>query len=68
MHYDDPSAIARELIALRTEHRDIDVLIARLQADPHADQFALARMKKRKLRLKDMIGYMENKLIPDLDA
>ncbi|MHB1616864.1 MAG: YdcH family protein [Metallibacterium sp.] len=68
MHYDDPSAIARELIALRTEHRDIDVLIARLQADPHADQFALARMKKRKLRLKDMIGYLENKLIPDLDA
>jgi hypothetical protein len=68
MHYDDPSAIARELIALRSEHRDIDVLIARLQADPHADQFALARMKKRKLRLKDMIGYMENKLIPDLDA
>lgn len=68
MHYDDPSAIARELIALRTEHRDIDVLIARLQADPHADQFALARMKKRKLRLKDMISYMENKLIPDLDA
>jgi len=68
MHYDDPSAIARELIALRTEHRDIDVLIARLQADPHADQFALARMKKRKLRLKDMIDYLENKLIPDLDA
>ena len=68
MHYDDPSAIARELIALRTEHRDIDVLIVRLQADPHADQFALARMKKRKLRLKDMIGYLENKLIPDLDA
>ena len=68
MHYDDPSAIARELIALRTEHRDIDVLIARLQADPHADQFALASMKKRKLRLTDMISYLENKLIPDLDA
>ncbi|MBU6403550.1 MAG: YdcH family protein [Metallibacterium scheffleri] len=68
MHYDDPAAIARELIALRTEHRDIDVLIARLQADAHADQFALARMKKRKLRLKDMISYLENKLIPDLDA
>ncbi|WP_297900097.1 YdcH family protein [Metallibacterium sp.] len=44
------------------------MLIARLQADPHADQFALARMKKRKLRLKDMISYLENKLIPDLDA
>jgi hypothetical protein len=25
-------------------------------------------MKKRKLRLKDMIAYLENKLIPDLDA
>ena len=68
MRYDDLSSIARELIALRTEHRDLDQLIARLQRDPQADQFALARMKKRKLKLKDMIGYLENKLIPDLDA
>ena len=68
INYADPSSIARELVALRAEHRDLDLLIARLQHDPQADQFALARMKKRKLRLKDMIGYLENKLIPDLDA
>ncbi len=66
--YRDPSTIARELATLRTEHRDLDLLIERLQHDPKADQFALARMKKRKLRLKDMIAYLEDKLIPDLDA
>ncbi len=68
MDYDTTSRIARELVTLRTEHRDLDQLIERLQHDPQADQFALARMKKRKLRLKDMIAYLEDKLIPDLDA
>ncbi|MGN6312633.1 MAG: DUF465 domain-containing protein, partial [Rhodanobacteraceae bacterium] len=37
-------------------------------ADAHCDQLQLTRLKKRKLKLKDMISYFENKLIPDLDA
>jgi hypothetical protein len=32
------------------------------------NQLALTRMKKRKLKLKDWISYLESKLIPDLDA
>ena len=64
----DPAALARQLSELREEHRDLDAAIARLSQDPHCDQLQLTRMKKRKLRLKDMIAYVENKLIPDLDA
>ena len=64
----DPAAIARRLVELRTEHRDLDLLIGRLGADHGVDQLTLTRMKKRKLRLKDEIAWYENRLIPDLDA
>ena len=56
------------LASLRTEHRDLDAAIARLAHDTACDELHLTRLKKRKLRLKDMIAYLENKLIPDLDA
>jgi len=36
--------------------------------DPAVDQIRLKRMKKRKLNLKDMIGQLESRLIPDMDA
>ena len=56
------------IVRLREEHRDLDLAIARLVEDPVADQLGLTRMKKRKLKLKDWIAYLESKLIPDLDA
>ena len=65
---DDPSEIARKLVELKVEHRDLDQVIARLSHDPRTDELQLKRLKKRKLRIKDMINYLENKLIPDLDA
>jgi len=65
---DDTQDISRQLVELRTEHRDLDLVIARLVADPTSDELQLRRLKKRKLRLKDMIAYLENKLTPDLDA
>ena len=65
---DDIAEMTRQLVELRIEHRDLDVVIARLSSDPRCDELQLRRMKKRKLRLKDMIAYLENKLIPDLDA
>ncbi|MGN6728417.1 MAG: YdcH family protein [Rhodanobacteraceae bacterium] len=64
----DPAALARRLAELREEHRDLDAAIERMSADSHCDQLQLTRLKKRKLKLKDMISYFENKLIPDLDA
>ena len=53
---------------LREEHRDLDQAITLLAKDPTQDQLRLTRMKKRKLKLKDWIAYLESKLIPDLDA
>ena len=64
----DPGEIARALEELRQEHRDLDEAIARMSEDPTVDQLRLTRMKKRKLKLKDWIAYLESKLIPDMDA
>jgi hypothetical protein len=68
MFTDDPAAIVRRLTELKIEHRDLDAAIARLPSGPGCDELQLTRLKKRKLKLKDMIAYLENKLIPDLDA
>lgn len=66
---DDPAVLSRKLAELRDEHRDLDTAIARLSADPlSGDMLHIKRLKKRKLKLKDMISWIENKLIPDLDA
>jgi hypothetical protein len=65
----DPAKISAQLIELRLEHRDLDAAIARLVADgTSGDDLAIKRLKKRKLRIKDMVAYLENQLIPDLDA
>jgi len=65
---EDLAEISRQLVELRIEHRDLDVAIERMAGDRNSDELQLRRLKKRKLRLKDMIAYLENKLIPDLDA
>ena len=64
----DPAKLGEQLLELRREHRDLDIAIARLVADPGVDQLAIKRLKQRKLRIKDMVAHMENQLIPDLDA
>jgi len=74
---DDPSQVARRLIEMKLEHRDLDITIARLQADILArqahhqrdiDELAVKRLKKRKLLLKDCIAQLESALIPDEPA
>jgi hypothetical protein len=64
----DPAEIARQLAELRLEHRDLDAAISRISADPGTDELQLKRLKKRKLRIKDMITRLESRQIPDLDA
>lgn len=60
--------IVQQIAALRCEHRALDEAIARCAGEPSTDQLDLTRMKRRKLRIKDMIAYLENRLIPDLGA
>lgn len=60
---------ARErLDVLRAEHRDLDAQVAMLMAAADDDQLQIARLKKRKLRLKDEIARAESFLIPDIIA
>lgn len=64
----DTATLARRLIELKVEHRDLDFAIERLGTDARPDDLKVRRLKKRKLQLKDMIARIESKLIPDLDA
>ena len=53
---------------MRTEHRDLDLAIEALRISGDPDQLRLARLKKRKLRLRDEIVRAETMLIPDILA
>ena len=64
--------LQKRLELLRSEHRDLDAAIAAL-SDAGAergftDQLQIARLKKRKLRLKDQIAVIEDALLPDIIA
>ena len=61
-------AAASRLVRLRMEHRDLDSAIDALRGTAAPDQLQLARLKKRKLRLRDEIAQLEDRLIPDIIA
>lgn len=63
-----PVEIAQRLELLRVEHRDLDAAIIALGEGAAADQLQLARLKKRKLRLRDEIAWCEDQLLPDIIA
>jgi hypothetical protein len=58
----------KRLESLRIEHRDLDAAIDALTAAGSNDQLQIARLKKRKLRLKDQIALLEDALLPDIIA
>jgi hypothetical protein len=65
MNDDDP----REVLAmLKGEHRRLDEEIERMRETGNCDQLELARMKKRKLALKDEIQQLADRIIPDIIA
>jgi hypothetical protein len=65
---DDQDDVNRRLATLRSEHRDLDVAIAALIDTGGRDQLSIARLKKRKLILRDEIAMLEDQLIPDIIA
>ena len=64
----DERDLRAHLDALKTEHRDLDVAIDALAGIAQPDQLRLARLKKRKLRLRDEIVAVEGLLIPNILA
>jgi hypothetical protein len=64
----DLETLKSKLSALRSEHRDLDDVIARAAELAPFDQLQLQRLKKRKLALKDQISKIESELLPDIIA
>ncbi len=60
--------LERMLEQLKTEHRDLDVVIQQLTDSVPVDFLRLQRLKKRKLFLKDSISKIESLLLPDIIA
>jgi hypothetical protein len=61
-------ALKAKLVALKSEHRDLDDVIARITEHRPFDQLQIQRLKKRKLKLKDQISKIESELLPDIIA
>jgi hypothetical protein len=64
----EPNDLAVRLHNFRIEHRDLDVALAAILALGTPDQLQAARLKRRKLRLKDEIMRLETMQIPDFIA
>jgi hypothetical protein len=64
----DEAELQARLHTLMQEHRDLDAAIDALRGLPGHDQIQLARLKKRKLRLRDEMAIVNDWLIPDIIA
>jgi len=65
MNDDQPTT---NLDALKAEHRELDQRIQLLSSEPTGDQLELARLKRRKLMIKDQIQMIVDSNIPDIIA
>jgi hypothetical protein len=65
MNDDDPRQVVE---LLKTEHRRLDEDIAALRELGTVDQLEIARLKKRKLALKDEIQLLLDRITPDITA
>lgn len=61
-------ALRSQLAHLRQEHKDLDESIHALHIMPVPDQILIARMKRKKLYLRDQISKIEDKINPDIIA
>jgi hypothetical protein len=65
---EETAELETELARLKQEHRDLDTAIEALERMVAGDQLQIQRLKKRKLILKDRIGFLEDQLTPDIIA
>jgi hypothetical protein len=65
---EEQEQLRKALEQLKSEHRDLDIVIAQLSEATPVDFLRLQRFKKRKLTLKDAIAKIEGLLLPDILA
>jgi len=61
-------AIREQLHAMKAEHRRLDEEIVSRSSEPVFDQLEIARLKRRKLQLKDHIQLILDRNTPDIIA
>tara|TARA_R110000764_G_scaffold128995_1_gene216784 strand:+ start:516 stop:740 length:225 start_codon:yes stop_codon:yes gene_type:complete len=61
-------ALLARLKTLQTEHADLDASIDALGLMPIPDQLRIARLKRKKLLIRDEIAKVENRILPDIIA
>ena len=65
---EDEKALRVQLNLLRQEHADMDASINALALMPIPDQLLIARLKRKKLVLRDEIAKIEDSILPDIIA
>jgi len=65
---DDELALHAQVKVLRLEHSDLDASIDALSHMPIPDQLLIARLKRKKLLLRDEIVKIESRILPDIIA
>ena len=65
---DEDTHLREHLAEMRQIHQDLDASVAALMGLPSPDLLRIARLKKRKLAVRDQIAKIENNLTPDLIA
>lgn len=61
-------AIRAKLSQLSQEHSDLDVAVQAITVSPMPDMMVIARLKRKKLALKDEIQRLKDQLLPDIIA
>lgn len=61
-------ALRSQAALLRQEHKDLDESILALEAVPQPDQILIARLKRKKLAVRDRLSTIEDKIRPDIIA
>ncbi len=65
---EEEQALHARLAALKQEHADLDASIEALGHMPVPDQLMIARLKRKKLNMKDEMMRIEAIILPDIIA
>ena len=64
----EEDALRAKLAELRQDHADLDAAVQAIALSPLPDMPLIARLKRKKLKLKDEIAGIEDQLNPDIIA